>query len=493
MDSSEDQNPSIISCDHESMYDNVSVNENDPKEFQSSESDFEPFEAEVNEEEEEKPDAFDYIIAAFTVKRRKILIDQDNDEDHIISYIDSESRILIMLFILASCLIHVCNYLVISQLHESFSNEHKIQSSIQLAPISLKPLRPHVALLFKNGHLEVFEQEGLTLNHSWDFKFPAVQFGTGYLVYTQPGIINTIFSDGNKNSIFLTPGGQHGPIQNSKIPRNYFYNPRFLQVGYHFLIFGGKWKIVNEYENGMTDDVSKYDHFDFLCLEYFEVTRKSLVWNSRKKVYYSGPELPDLSMLRGCPLALNRTHVLILTSNTTGLDYCVDAWTYSFDQNQWDFKHCILNLTLPYPSYLYEFELQCSSYYDKVNLFSVFLLIKGVECNDVPFEGNILRVAIFNVNGIFWINHNIFEVNNDLQIDDAYEVFAIQGRIYIITTPAGLSMDPIGLISNLKLYQLVNLSIQFVQDLPVKPFEPNPHLTFIGTGPKDFIVIPALL
>ena len=109
---------------------------------------------------------------------------------------------------------------------------------------------------------------------------------------------------------------------------------------------------------------------------------------------------------------------------------------------------------------------------------------KGVECEGGHLEGNFVRVAIINDYGIVWINHEVFELNNDFQIDDAYELFTNQGMVHIITT---------GLSSHLKLYQVVNQTIQYVQDLPVQPFEAHPHLNFIGTGSKDFVAIPALL
>ena len=141
----------------------------------------------------EEANIFDHIIDAFTVKRRKALIDQNTEEDHLISYHDSQTRILAFLFVLASCLIHICTILLVCTIPYWISNGPIIRTPDQWMPKPSKALRPHLALLFKNGHLEVFEQQGLRLNHSWNFKIPAVQDDTGYLVYAQLGTITILY------------------------------------------------------------------------------------------------------------------------------------------------------------------------------------------------------------------------------------------------------------------------------------------------------------
>ena len=155
---------------------------------------FESYFEDRNEcEPKEEANIFDHIIDAFTVKRRKALIDQSTEEDHLISYHDSQTRILGFLFILASCLIHICTILLVCTIPYWISIGPVIHTPDQWIPKPPKTLRPHLALLFKNGHLELFEQQGLRLNHSWNFKIPAVQDDTGYLVYAQLGTITILY------------------------------------------------------------------------------------------------------------------------------------------------------------------------------------------------------------------------------------------------------------------------------------------------------------
>ena len=128
--------------------------------------------------------------------------------------------------------------------------------------------------------------------------------------------------------------------------------------------------------------------------------------------------------------------------------------------------------------------MQCSPYFDKT-FINVVVLIKGVEC-DGGHPEDILRLAVLNEHGLTWIKHQMFGVKNEFHIDDAYELYEIQGMLYIIT-------HPVGVVNNLKLYKVVNYTMEYVQDLPIKPFEAKPFMNFIGKGPKDFIAIPALL
>ena len=39
-------------------------------------------------------------------------------------------------------------------------------------------------------------------------------------------------------------------------------------------------------------------------------TKKTFIWNLMKQKYYSGPTLPMHGLGKGCPISLNRTHVL---------------------------------------------------------------------------------------------------------------------------------------------------------------------------------------
>ena len=58
----------------------------------------------------------------------------------------------------------------------------------------------------------------------------------------------------------------------------------------------------------------------------------TVIWNIRKKVYYPGPTM-YLPHTKVCPIALNRTHVLIL--HLSNFDMCLKGWIYSFLESTW--------------------------------------------------------------------------------------------------------------------------------------------------------------
>ena len=79
-----------------------------------------------------------------------------------------------------------------------------------------------------------------------------------------------------------------------------------------------------------------------------------------------GPILPDFKLAKGCPIALNRSHVLILSEEVhphlTGL-YCLSGWIYDFYKFQWiqrNFNNCY---EFAQPSF--EIDLTCTSIWDK--------------------------------------------------------------------------------------------------------------------------------
>ena len=263
------------SLDEQSITDVSTIGENDDNENDNPDDD--PFDLELEEsidisidsdashddydlsesmsefeiqEEDLREDVFDKIIDAFTVKRRKALIDQEQDDD-LVDYEESQRRLFILAIVSATILGITATTLLILQLPNwSFNQVVIYQFKVQQA--EKRTTYPHIIVLFLNGEMEAFRQNGIRLEHSWSFQLPKVQNETGYLPYSELGQLFILNSNGAKNTILLSKSYSnltHSIIPNSQIPQKFFYSPRFVQVGHQFWIFGGKRKMIkNGYE-----------------------------------------------------------------------------------------------------------------------------------------------------------------------------------------------------------------------------------------------------
>ena len=208
---------------------------------------------------------------------------------------------------------------------------------------------PSVTLIFNEGTIQNFKMNGLQLgNQSWTFKIPSgirksVNFNTtnailpfqsnyftipnqckpsltyndinyepfyyiNYFPYVDKGKLHLIYNDGQKDITFIYGDKKiyHGLIRSSKIPSNYMFSSQAIRVGNQFWIFSGS---------------------------HDEPKSETLIWNIKKQVYYSGPPL-YLPHAKICPIALNRTHVLILY--LSNYDMCLKGWIYSFLDFNWN-------------------------------------------------------------------------------------------------------------------------------------------------------------
>ena len=345
-------------------------------------SDVSEFEIQEEAEEEVREDVFDKIIDAFTVKRRKAIIDLDQDSD-LVDYEESQKRLFILATIFATILGIIATTLLILQLPNWSLKLIIYQPSLKQKENMLT--HPHIIVFFWNGEIEAFKQNGSRLEHSWTFQLPKVQDETGYIPYAELGQLFILNSNKAKNTILLSKNSDynltHSTIPNSQIPQNFFYSPRFVQVGHLLWILGGKREKIEIYIN---NDAVFYN---------FGKHSKTLIWNTRRNVYYPGPDLlydhyPDYSsnldhtLGRGHPISLNRTHVMILQVEV--FSECLQGWIYSFSSFQWTvLDQCIheVNTVADITDYLVpqEFEIKGATFFDKNGWLKSVLLINGYD------------------------------------------------------------------------------------------------------------------
>ena len=115
----------------------------------------------------------DAIIKAFTVKRRKAMIDEEDKEEDNVDYETSERRLFILAIILASILIILATIMT-SILVKQWSKTSFIIHPSPMKKESLFRLVPHLALIFNDGSMEIYEfcSDIAKLDHTWSFKLP---------------------------------------------------------------------------------------------------------------------------------------------------------------------------------------------------------------------------------------------------------------------------------------------------------------------------------
>ena len=332
----------------------------------------------------QKGNVTDAIIKAFTVKRRKAMIDEEDNDDDNVDYETSEQRLIILAIILAFILIIFATIMTIL-LAKQFSKTSFIIRQLTMEKESQFPLVPHLALLFNDGSVEIYEfsSDNAKLNHTWSFKVPRQKvintlqdfqhIPPGYLLSISRGDIFIFDMGGKRDTTVLTTKSQNNltyyTIRESQIPLAMLYDSRYSQAGNEVWIMGG------------SDQEIYYNSASFLgincnTLVMEKVTRKTLIWNLERQTYYPGPKLPFKAIGKGCPITLNRTHVLILYTNQNKHS-CVDAWMYSFEEFQWThMNECFyapLNLTQ------LQFDLMCASYLDKSMNRKILVGLKAIN------------------------------------------------------------------------------------------------------------------
>ena len=457
-----------------------------------------------------KENVIDKIIDAFIVKRRKALIDQEDYEEDIIDYEASVQRLFGLAIGLALTLA-LMGTALLGLLVNQWSGRSIVVLEPNIPQVSPKQMYPHVALVFNDGNIEIFEMTGNSrLNHSWSLRVPKQQYKNssaqlsvsqyfGYLSFISNNQMMVFYPNGNKEITAhfndgYTSNLKHITIKNSKVPQKHLYDPRFVQIGPFFWIFGGL----------PTEILCQHFLFESCDIQYIQdkMTRQTLLWNKERQIYIEGPELPLPSKIlgRGCTISLNRSHVMILYMDIE--TKCVNAWLYSFEEFKWNYvKHCIYK---PPVDNLDQFtlNLMCASYLDKNgNRHILAILDDFVDYiqhtldtfiwTDYEYNNHATisewsdECHVFLVNVTSLIGSQISNSFNSLNFSKAMSVFESQGKVFILTS------DVTGPTETLDLYGFVENEMVYLQNVTLKqPFEANSIFT-INDAPSghDYIAV----
>ena len=410
----------------------------------------------------------DTIINAFIVKRRKALIDQEEFEIDLVSYETSEKRLIVLAAILALSLCLIISILL------ALSVTNWQQNNVLILDPTLTTKQPskkhaYVVLLFKNGTLEFFGLNRTKLNHSWSFKVPSTKKNTGYFPFVRKNVLNIIYSDKQKEATVISGKSMHHTIKESKIPSNFFYYAETAQFGNLFWIIGGQNELHYGDNNNHGQTCNSPPNFN------------TLIWNTRKHKYYPGPTLYDNILAYGCPVALNRTQVLIFHQGYS--DNCIYAWVYDFERFSWaKLNHCYYNITTEEQLSFHDiFQLRCTSIMGKQNI-KIFVIAQRTTCMSKPLAVDFAIIDLPRKNSVRVPNPL---VNQNLNYYSSIDSLSINGMLYLISTATE------GMENTLQVHLLQNETLIYKQSIQVEPYLANKEDQVVNA--KDFSAVIPLL
>ena len=435
--------------------------------------------ANAREEAKNSSTLADKIISAFIVKRRKAIIDQEDAESDLVSYETSEERIIILGSILALLLCVISSLLLTLVV----TNQHQTNILVLDPTLDGKQMttkQPYVVLLFNDGQLEFYSLNGTQLNFAWSFKVPQVINQTGYIPYSRKNTLNIIYSDRKKDITVISGKTQHFTIKKSKIPQKFFYTAKSIHFGTQVWIVGGRHKVLMDMNQ------------DFLPVCAHPPNHNTMIWNTKKHHYYSGPSLPDNTITEGCPVALNRTHALILFQSPHDSNLscqmehtCIKSWIYDFEETKWTKSDsCYYNMTFECGYCYNEIDMTCTVIYGKGTNQKLFVMVQESSCV-VCSKRNFLIVDLQSKSTIQVQNPLLNDIMNSWPIK-SINLLSINDMVYLFSATSE------GMVEKLQVYLLQNETLINQQSIHVKPYLANDRNQNRFANAKDFSAIPLL-
>ena len=231
----------------------------------------------VQEEILETPklDLGDHIINTLIVKRRKMMMDQD--EEDVISFEESEIRIINLLISFSLIFSIVICPLLFLHFQRIFQSSLEGRATV-LKEQPLNFLEPKLTLLDKGtGMITTFAWKNQTLTKDWEKPLP---LSTDYFPYFDNGYLNIIYGDGVKGMTYIdvkSPRNCHRILRSGKLffelcDGNTIYcdeliDLQTLKVGNFLLLFGGE-------------------------KEFGGVNYQIMLWNMKRHKWFKGIHLP---------------------------------------------------------------------------------------------------------------------------------------------------------------------------------------------------------
>ena len=310
-----------------------------------------------------KEQVADRIISFFKVKRPIRFIDKDTDED-LVSYEESEFRLIILGIVISTILSFVALMLVAMYSQGLNARDPAMHTYHQVMRFSFS--QPKVAVMDADGEgfllmYNVFES--FTFVQDWILKLPDQKpFGIGnegnywnewnavyikprqYFGFTDRNQVYISLGDGHRNMIVIDPNKTHRTVLGSQFKYGYVWDTSSVRMGQYLWIFSGQ-----DSQNQETGNVYGY-------------IQKTFLWSIKKSRWLAGPKLPQ-NIANGCGLALNRSHAQLLVNSVDNLrlegmtclsgqecDSCVKSWIFNFETWFWTFENaCLFNIPEPDP------------------------------------------------------------------------------------------------------------------------------------------------
>ena len=428
--------------------------------------------ASAREKDKKSSTLADVIIKALIAKRRKAIIDQEDAESDLVSYETSEKRIMILASILAVMLC-VINSLLLTLV---VTNQHQTNILVLDSTLDGKHMitkQPYVVLLFNDGQLEFFSLNGTQLNLAWSFKVPKVTDQTGYFPYVRKNTLNIIYTDGKKDVTVISGKTQHFTIKKSKIPQEFFYTAKSTHFGNQVWILGGNNKKDTETIYGQNCN--------------YQPNHNTMIWNTRKHRYYPGPSLPDNDINEGCPVALNRTHALILfQSYDTNSWSCIKGWIYDFEETKWTKSDiCYYNMTIGCGYYYNNIDLSCTETFGKKTGNKIFVMVQEASCVNVICSKREFLIIDLQSKSTMQIQNPLMNRDKTESQIRSIDLLSIQDMVFLFSTTSE------GMVEKLQVHLLQNETLIDQQSIQVKPYLANNGQHQIVNA-KDFSTIPLL-
>ena len=374
----------------------------------------------------------DTIIEAFTVRKRKTFIDHENDNKDLVSYETSEQRIMVFAIGLAIVLSLSATILLAIQFPNWLVSTNVMVIEPKIPKVSFGKSSPHIVLLFRNGNIESFKPlRNWTLERSWTFKVPHSQNESGHFIYSEFNQLFIFYSDGIRDITLVNTNElknstrSHYKIPRSKLsPPNFFYSPRFVQVGHRFWIFGGKSEMLSRHDLNeewkLIDDTLR--------------PSKTLIWHTKRQIYHPGPKLPTKLVGKGYPISLNQTHVAILHLKADWI--CVEGHVYSFQSFTWTFLECIYEISHTLKSHE-SFALEATSYFSKNSELQILIKVNfhGWSTSLDSLEMILIDGKTFSSSKLelgLVCNHNQIGLLSQPKYPNKATMVSIQSNIYFI-------------------------------------------------------------